>query len=173
MAFVEVRTERLTLKPLGTEFLASTAKYAMEPENTKYMCFYPKTLDEVKAFLAGVDRQWQRDVPDFYEFAVICKDAHIGAVSLYLEDGIGELGWIIQKDHWNCGYAFEAAAALIQFASSTRNVKHFRAHCDAENFASCRVMEKLGMQKVSKSFGRKNRGSDRIGYEYQYEWIVE
>jgi RimJ/RimL family protein N-acetyltransferase len=48
-------------------------------------------------------------------------------------------------------------------------VKHLIAHCDAENIASYKVMEHLGMHLTSRSFGRKNKSSDEDREELMYE----
>lgn len=45
----------------------------------------------------------------------------------------------------------------------------FIAHCDSENTASRRVMEKLGMSLREISHGRKNRSSDEERDECLYE----
>ena len=41
MDYFEISTERLMLKPLGKNCLKSTIQYAMDHENTKYMCHWP------------------------------------------------------------------------------------------------------------------------------------
>ncbi len=39
---IELHTERLVLRPLGTKDFEAVADYAMDLENTKWMCHYPK-----------------------------------------------------------------------------------------------------------------------------------
>ena len=70
------------------------------------------------------------------------------------------------------GYASEAAAALLSFAEKELGIKHFTAHCDTENTASRRVMEKLGMKLSDEHGGRKNRLSDEERREYLFEYIT-
>lgn len=73
----------------------------MDYENTKYMCYMPKdTVDETESFLASIDAEWKKETPEFLEFAIIFNGEHIGAVNIYFESGIGELGWIINKKYW-------------------------------------------------------------------------
>ncbi len=101
MDYFEIKTERLVLKPLGKSYLNSTIRYAMDYENTKYMCYLPdETVEEAEEFLTNVENEWKKEKPQFLEFAVIYDDEHIGAVSMYFENDAGELGWIIHKDHW-------------------------------------------------------------------------
>ena len=81
----------------------------------------------------------------------------------------GELGWIIRRDKWGCGYAGEAAEGLMRYFYEKYGIKKFIAQCDSENKSSERVMKKLGMSFVGVHGGRKNRSSDEERQEYLYE----
>lgn len=180
---IELKTRRLVLKPLGTEYLQTVHAYASDLENTKYMMHLPnETIEETLEFLKGTEAEWEKEAPSFYEFAVLYEGRQIGAVSVYLEEGAdgetdgrrgsahsGELGWVFHKDYWGQGFASEAAGALMEYAVRKLNIRHFIAHCDAENPGSYRVMEKLGMTRTAVSHDRKNRASDEARTEYQYE----
>lgn len=166
---MEINTKRLKLRPLGTKDLYSTIKYAMDDENTKYMCYLPcDTIIEAEEFLTNVEKEWEKESPQFLEFAILYQDCHIGAVRVYFEDTIGELGWIIHKDYWGNGFAYEAATALICYVNEKMNINHFRAHCDTNNLASYKLMEKLGMKRTSIG-KRRNRSNELESLEYQYE----
>ena len=168
----QIVTERLVLTPLGTVYLDSVNEYALDYENTKYMCHLPnRDSDETLSFLKDVEAEWQKDSPDFYEFALLYGNRHIGSVSVYFENGVGELGWIVNRKYWGNGFATEAAKALVDHFSK-RGRRRFIAHCDTENTASFKVMEKLGMTRTGRSGGRKNRGASEESFEYQYELEV-
>ncbi|MBD5158554.1 MAG: GNAT family N-acetyltransferase [Butyrivibrio sp.] len=170
MDYFEINTERLVLKPLGRQYLKSTIQYAMDYENTKYMCHLPdETVEEAEEFLANAENEWKKEQPNFLEFAIIYNDIHIGAVSVYFEDDTGELGWIINKKYWRNGFAYEAAKALIKYTKTEMKVSHFLAHCDTENIASYKVMEKLGMSRTGEWGGRRNRAASEDSSEYRYE----
>lgn len=49
------------------------------------------------------------------------------------------------------------AEALVTYFIDNMKTTHFIAHCDTENVASYRVMEKLGMVKTGKWGGRRNK----------------
>lgn len=170
MDYFEIKTERLVLKPLGRKYLKSAVQYAMDYENTKYMCHLPnETVEETEGFLTNVENEWKKEKPTFLEFAIIYNDVHIGAVSVYFENDTGELGWIINKGYWGNGFACEAAKALINYVKAKIKVSRFLAHCDTENAASYRVMEKLGMSRTGELGGRRNRSASEDSLEYQYE----
>lgn len=87
-----------------------------------------------------------------YRFAVTIppEDIARGRVSLWPNNaGIGEweIGWKIHPNCWGQGYATEAARELMRYAFTHLGVRRIVAFCHAENLASLRVMEKLGMQR--------------------------
>lgn len=173
---MEIKTSRLCLSPLGMEYLASTHEYSSDREATKYMVYLPDdTIEETARFLKNVDAEWSKVKPEFYEFAILFHEKHIGAISLYLEENgtVGELGWVIHRNYWNQGIATEAAKALLTYSEDVLGVHHFIAHCDSENIASYTVMEKIGMVRVQCSEGRKNKSSEELRKEYMYELNIE
>ena len=171
---MELKTKRLTLCPLGMKFLSSTHEYASDIENTRYMVYLPnETVEETAEFLKGVDDEWQKEKPNFYEFAILLDGKHIGAASVTLEDDTScELGWIMNKKYWGHGFASEAAEAIVNFAAHKLGVTHFIAHCDGENIGSYRVMEKIGMKRTGYYPGRKNKSSPEDRMECLYELTV-
>ncbi len=169
----EVMTERLLLKPLGSEYFQTVKEYSLDYDNTRYMCCLPNESEEEAAdFLRGVDAEWDKERPGFYEFAILYGGIHIGAVSIYNEEGMGELGWILNKKYWGKGFAYEAAQALVDYFADHMGMSHFIAHCDTENAASYRVMEKLGMVRTGEWGGRRNRSASEDTFEYRYELVL-
>jgi len=57
-----------------------------------------------------------------------------------------EMGWSVARGEWNRGYAAEAALPVMRYAFEHLSAHRVIAFCHAENAASVRVMEKLGMQ---------------------------
>ena len=134
-----------------------------------------ESIEETQEFLKKAEAEWQKEFPEFYEFAILTEGAHIGSVCLYLNEDRteGELGWILNKRYWGHGYTFEAAQALIDYASQNLGIKKFIAYCDSENIPSYSLMEKLGMSRVLCRSGRKNRSSSEERMEYKYALTIE
>ncbi len=169
----EITTDRLVLKPLGPELLDTANEYALDIRNTRYMCFLPnRDSDETLDFLRRADEEWNKEKPAYSEFAMFLQDKHIGAVSVYFDDGKAELGWIVNRRYWGNGFAYEAARALVEYFSDNAGTEHFIAHCDTENAPSIRVMEKLGLTRTGINSGRRNRSASRDSSEYQYELLL-
>lgn len=170
-----IRTERLTLRPLEMSDLETTHQYARDIDNTQFMIFLPnRTIQETNQFLQRVVDEWRKDVPSFYEFAIIHQTKHIGAVSVWLDESgqEGELGWILHKAHQGKGYASEAARAILDFAVHRLKVKKVVAHCDARNLPSCRVMQKIGLSLERDDGVRRYKDSEEEVPELMYSFVV-
>ena len=116
---MQIETERLVLRPLGPADLPTVHRYASDPENARYMFFGLKQTEaDTAAFLAGVEAEWKKEAPSFYEFALTLDGVQFGAVGLYLNDSRteGELGWILDRRYQGKGYALEGAKAVVDFA---------------------------------------------------------
>lgn len=172
---IEINTERLVLRPMCREYLETTHEYASDKETCRFMVYFPSdSIEETLYYLTDAEAEFAKERPSYYEMAVFCGDTHIGAVSLYLDKDMtkGELGWTMNKKYHGHGYATEAARALVGYASEELGIRHFIAHCDAENIPSAKVMEKLGMRLVGEYGGRKNKLSDEDRRERMYELVL-
>ena len=57
----EIKTARLTLRPLDISDAVTVHEYASDDENTTYMYFLPnKTMDETRSFLKYVTQEWHK-----------------------------------------------------------------------------------------------------------------
>ena len=172
---MQIQTKRLVLRPIGVQDLETTHNYSADKDNTRFMAFLPsESKYETKQFLERCEKEWQKEQPCFYEFAVVADGKHIGGIGVYLHNAhdFAELGWILDKNYHGMGYATEAAGAVIAFAENDLSINHFVAHCDWENRASQNVMSKLGFFCTWCANGRKNRGSSEERKEMTFELYV-
>lgn len=93
----------------------------------------------------------------------------VGAVSLVLDGDHrhAELGYWIGRPFWGQGYATEAARAALSYGFGTLELHRIHAAHLANNPASGRVMEKLGMQHegvLRQHFHKWNHFHDSIQY---------
>ncbi len=145
--FYEIKTDRLTLRPLGINDLETVHVYASDEETTKYMFWLNRRTEETERFLIGVTKEWEKETPSFYEFAIVFDGLQIGAISVYLREAgkTGELGWILNKKYWKKGIASEAAYAIKDFAVNILKVEKLVAYCDYRHIASYSLMRKIGL----------------------------
>lgn len=190
-------TERLRLVPQSMKYLESTHEYASDRQNMRYMMFLPNdSIEDTKQFLANSEAEWKSASPRDFQCAILRGDEHIGGVSVTLLDAASnalsgssnsgdassisaELGWCLKKSAQGNGFAQEAAAALIQWTNKTFGVTRFTAHCDTENIASWTTMENLGMKRVGRTGGRRNKlapEEEREEFTYELElsdeWVT-
>lgn len=64
------------------------------------------------------------------------------------ESGSLEMGYEVFAAYRNQGYGFEAVEALVNWAFSHSELRRIVAHCPADNLASKRILEKLGMERL-------------------------
>lgn len=182
-----LETERLRVVPQSMKYLDSTHEYASDRQNMRYMIFLPNdSIEETKTFLANSEAEWKSASPRDFQCAILRGDEHIGGVSVTLSGDASsnsarssmsaELGWCLKKSAQGNGYAQEAAAALILWTNKTFGVTRFIAHCDTENASSWTTMEKLGMKRVGRAGGRRNKlapEEDREEFTYELDLADE
>ena len=79
-----------------------------------------------------------------------------------------ELGWVIDPACAGNGFATEAASALLRICFVELGLRRVYAQCFADNAASWRIMEKLGMRReeyaVRDSLHRSGQWMDGMRY---------
>lgn len=70
------------------------------------------------------------------------------------DDDIVELGFSVIIDRRRRGYATEAARAMVEWALREPAVRRVVAHCDADNPASIRVLERVGFVRTEEADGQ-------------------
>ncbi len=95
--------------------------------------------------------------------AVVLDGVVIGTVSLEVVDGMGQpgmptrseagLGYIFDPAYAGHGYATEAVTAVVAHAFDQLGVRRITAGCFADNLASARILEKVGMRREQHGVG--------------------
>lgn len=144
----EVRTARLLLrKPATADAQAIFDAYASDPDVTRFLTWEPhRNSNETAAFLDGCLAKWA----DGSGFPFIIEErttpgAPIGMINLRPSDHRISVGYVLARSSWGRGIAPEALAALVDLSLAQDHIFRFEAFCDAENKASARVMEKVGL----------------------------
>ncbi|PRY61729.1 GNAT family N-acetyltransferase [Glycomyces artemisiae] len=149
---MELKTGRLSLRPLAAADAQALAPINADPEVMRYIGEgAPRTLEQTEALCAKVAAHW--DDHGWGAFAVTEQDggAFVGLALLATPSFLPEIlpatevGWRIARDRWGRGYAPEAARAVIGFAFTELGLDRVVSCIHSENAASIRVAEKLGM----------------------------
>ena len=84
-----------------------------------------------------------------------------------LENGIWEIGYHIAKKFTGKGYASEAVTSFLPVIMKQLDIKKIYGVCDAENIASCKVLEKCGFKLAYEGSGEYQGKNTQIKkYEY-------
>lgn len=144
-----LETERLVLRPLDEGDLEAAAVYRGDPEVCRFLPFPPQTADDIRARIGHIlgSTSLERGVP----VAIVRREDGelIGDLVLFHLDAVNgsvEIGWVLRPDAAGHGYATEACRALLDAAFRIYGVRRIVARIAAENTASARLAERLGMR---------------------------
>ncbi|MCL2351645.1 MAG: GNAT family N-acetyltransferase [Firmicutes bacterium] len=144
-----LETERLILREFREDDFAAVHSYASRSENVIYMPFGPNSEEQTLAFINRAI-EYAHEIPcSKYQYAAVMKDTGklIGGCTLALHGDEAEVGWILHSDFWKQGYGPEIGNALLKYGFEEFGLHRVTARCDAENYGSYRVMEKIGMRR--------------------------
>jgi RimJ/RimL family protein N-acetyltransferase len=143
-----IQTERLLLRPLAESDLDQMITL-LGDEEALVMWGGALTPDEAHSWIVRNIARYGGD--GYGRCAVVWRESgelvgDCGLVSTTVEDVPEiELGWITRRSHWGRGIATEAATAWRDFAFGVLELDRIVSMVLAENVASRRVAEKLGM----------------------------
>jgi RimJ/RimL family protein N-acetyltransferase len=149
---IELRTERLLLRPWRDDDLEPFASLNADP---RVMRHFPSVLTRAESdalaerIRAGLERDGlgllaaeTRDEARFIGFVGLARPK----LSMPFSPCV-EIGWRLAAEHWNQGYATEAARECVRWAFEDLGLDELVSFTAADNAASRRVMEKLGMRR--------------------------
>ncbi|MBQ6174360.1 MAG: GNAT family N-acetyltransferase [Clostridia bacterium] len=150
---MELKTERLTLRPVMPGDEAGIHEYAGDRSITMMYWLPNETFDETVDFVRQSAAEWQSADQTDFAFVILLDGRIIGGCDADLSHSAGRsyatLGWIIHKAYRGRGFASEAARALLDFAFTHLRIGKVYAQCDILNPASFAVMKHIGMTCVS------------------------
>jgi [ribosomal protein S5]-alanine N-acetyltransferase len=161
---MEIETKNLTLVPhVPTHLVALT-----ESEDAYEKLSGMRIARGVREFLHAASADFMTRLraatapdPWYFGFAVLHKIDHvmIGFCSFTGppdSNGLVEIAYGIAPDYQGKGFATEAAAALVEFASHDQRVTTTCAHTLPETNASTRVLEKCGFNRIGEIIDAEN-----------------
>jgi RimJ/RimL family protein N-acetyltransferase len=171
------RTERLLLRPYRPSDGDRLLEIRNQPQVWNWLL---KTRVDRVAFQAA----WLSSVADPHDHSVVVEldGTVIGTGSLEVLDGMGQdgspptrrseglLGYILDPAHAGRGLATEIAGALLAVAFEDLGLRRVTAGCYADNHASWRVMEKLGMRR--EQHGVKDSWHAELGWVDGYTYAI-
>lgn len=150
MSEFKITTDRLLLRPFQKEDTVGFFQMNNDPLVLQYTGDVP-FADEAaaEAFLTGY-QHYQNYGYGRWTVLQQATGEYLGFCGLkyHPETGDVDLGFRFLRECWGHGYATEAAAACLEYAFDVLELPCVIGRAQAENLASIRVLEKIGMQFV-------------------------
>jgi RimJ/RimL family protein N-acetyltransferase len=157
MPDIILETDRLVLRTEAPGDLA----FWLEQMNTEEVLRYlggTREPHQVEAAFAQAAAGIARDGFGFWIIQLKATGAPIGKAGLNRIEtdaapmalrGAVQIGWSLHPNHWRQGFASEAAQAILTHGFTRLGMEKIYAQTSESNIASWRMMEKLGMRRVS------------------------
>lgn len=165
-------TQRLLLREIEENDWRAVYAYQTDPLFLRYTPWTQRSQEDARNFIR-IFLGWRQEQPrQKYQFAIILQSdgqliGNCGIRVNALNTWEAEIGYELNSRYWGNGYATEAARALLTFGFRDLRLHRIFAHCIAENVASSRVMERIGMQRegyLRETEWMKTRWWDRLLY---------
>ena len=151
-----IETDRLILRPFIDSDVEDVFAFNSHPEVIRYTGEVPiKTLQDAQNIISTI---WKRDydVHGYGRFAVVYKPENkvIGFSGLKWEPDLGEtdIGYRFLPEYWGQGIATESCIPVMEYGFNELGLKQIVGLAYPENIASCRVLEKIGMEHYKTGF---------------------
>ena len=149
---MEIVTARLRLREFVADDWPAVLAYQSDPRYQRFYEMTEQTERGARDFVAMFLAQQQAQPRIKYQLAVTLKatDELIGNCGVRLKSpGAREadIGYELNPEFWGRGYASEAAHAMVEYGFTELGVHRIWSWCIADNVASARVLEKLGMRQ--------------------------
>lgn len=147
---MHLQTPRLHLRDFEADDWPAVLAYQRDPRYLRYYEWDDRTEDDARRFVQMfVDQQQQRP-RTHYQLAVVRRDDGrlIGNAGIRLSAPgatTAEIGYELAPDEWGQGFATEAMRRVLRFGREELGVRRVTAWTVADNVASIRVLEKLGL----------------------------
>lgn len=175
-----IETERLLLRAVEPGDFDVVYAMRSDPEVVRYLYWGVQTAEEARAALEQrISFRAIRADGDVLAVLAVLRDTDEVVADLILrclswEHAVGEIGFIVPREHQGRGYATEAARAMLAVGFDGVGFHRVEGHLDGRNAASARVLEKLGMRReahlVENEWVKGERQSELVYAMLDREW---
>jgi RimJ/RimL family protein N-acetyltransferase len=169
--FEPLVTQRLLLRRSRPEDAAGISAYRSDPEVHRYQGWERTDPAGIRAEIVEMASRVPGEPGGWVQLSVEERSTGglVGDVGLSRhegEPGVIKVGYTVAPMFQGRGYATEAVGALVDYAFDRLGAEVVRAYASAENVASIRVAEKVGMRLVERM---EHRRGDAVWHGVRYE----
>lgn len=146
-----LETERLFIRPVTIDDKNEIFEYRRDKEINKYQGWIPEKIEDVEVFIGKVSKQI--NVPEtWFQFAIVDKETQrlVGDLGIHFidfENKQVEIGFTLNKDFQNRGFATESVKKVIDYLFNDLNKHRIITSIDPGNKNSIRLVERIGFRK--------------------------
>lgn len=170
-------TPRLVVRRLRPEDAVALYEYLSIPEVYRYEPGEPLDLQQAQDLAVEMSAS-----DDFWAVELRAEQKVIGQVFFKHIEPVHlmtwELGYILSPRYQRQGYASEAASVLVRTGFAEAGIHRVVAHCNPENLASWKLLEKIGFRREGllrkNVFFRRDPSGEPVWTDtYVYALLVE
>ena len=145
----QLESQRLLLRvPVLKDAEAVFEEYASDSEVTRFLTWKPhRTVETVYEFMEGVIERNETGSEYSWLLSLPEEDRPIGMIAARVSGHMADIGYVLGRNHWNCGYMTEATKTISDWILSQSGSFRVWAVCDTENVGSARVLEKSHFER--------------------------
>ncbi|MCU1439446.1 MAG: putative acetyltransferase [Rhodoglobus sp.] len=133
----------VSIRPVIDSDLDRFFEFQRDPEAVRMAAFTPDDPDDRSAFYAHWARV--RANPRVVNRTVVLDGEVVGNAATYPDDGILEVTYWVDREHWGRGIASKALSLLIEETPE----RPLRARAVSDNLGSLRVLQKAGFVVIN------------------------
>ncbi|WP_228013493.1 GNAT family N-acetyltransferase [Nostoc edaphicum] len=147
-----LETHRLLMRDFIEADWQAVFTYQSDPWYLHYSYWTQRTQKDVCEFIQMFIEQQKEQPRTKFQLAVVLKEENrlIGNCGIRVNDPEmreANIGYELNTQYWGQGYATEAAKEILKFGFEELKMHRIWSWCVAENVASVRVLEKIGMRR--------------------------
>lgn len=162
--FESIVTERLRLRRSRPDDAEVISRYRSDPEVNRQQGWERTDPESVRGDIEEMRSRAPGEEGGWVQFTVEEREGGgrlVGDVGMSAADGepgVLKIGYTIDPSFQGKGYATEAVRALVGYAFETLGADVVRAYASADNVASIRVAEHVGMRLIERFEGEDEDG---------------
>ncbi|MDZ8225034.1 GNAT family N-acetyltransferase [Nostoc sp. ChiVER01] len=147
-----LETHRLLMRDFVEADWQAVFTYQSDPLYLRYSYWTHRTQKDVCEFVQMFIDQQKEQPRTKFQLAIILKAENqlIGNCGIRVNDPEmreANIGYELNTQYWGQGYATEAAQAILKFGFEKLRMHRIWSCCVAQNVASVKVLEKIGMRR--------------------------
>lgn len=165
-----IKTNRLLIREFEVQDWQAVYEYTSNPTVMKYIPEGVFNEAQAKKFVSENSGEQAK----YFPIILLSENIVIGHIVFhqYFGDHTYEIGWVLNPNYFNNGYASEAAKAVLDYGFKEKKLHRIIASCQPENIPSYKVMEKIGMRREG-YFKKCIPHNDDWWDEYYYSVLEE